>query len=90
MQGQYPPVNINFADFFRCIQTLIDEKLKHYLSAMNDIIEVESAQEKVEENLRLLDQHITKRRESDTVIARELDQARLLFAEQFEFLDQTK
>ncbi|KAL3088833.1 hypothetical protein niasHS_009125 [Heterodera schachtii] len=40
-----------------CVQTLIEDKLRHCQETLSQIIELESASEKVTENLRLIEKH---------------------------------
>jgi hypothetical protein len=71
---------------FRCIQALIEEKVRQYRNTMEDIVELENAAEKVNENLRKIDDHVR----DQSHVRREIEQARQLFVEQLEYLDKEK
>lgn len=79
--------------FYRCIETLINEKLRQYVSTLSDIVQLENAVEKVTENLRKIDQHLSRDDSSSVsgdVEKRGIEQARLLVMEQLDFLDQER
>lgn len=74
----------------RCIEALIQEKLRQYRCTMEEIVELEHASEKVSENLRKIDDHVSHAEGPTDKVRNEIARARQLFVEQLEFLDKEK
>ena len=81
--------------FCSCIQALIEEKLRQYRLTVDEIVNLEQATEKVSENLRKIEDHV-RRTSGDFTgvvgdsIGKEIQQARQLFEEQLQYLDNEK
>ncbi|VDO43267.1 unnamed protein product [Brugia timori] len=74
-----------------CVQALIEEKLRQFRSTLTEIVSLETASEKIVENLRLIDEHKDSvKKEMHTSNEQHLETARQLFVEQLEFLDSEK
>ncbi|CAJ0954851.1 unnamed protein product, partial [Mesorhabditis belari] len=68
-----------------CVQALIEEKLRQYRVTLINIVELEAAQEKVEENIRKITEHISRGPSAESH-----EQCKLLFEEQLDFLTTEK
>ncbi|CAJ0568270.1 unnamed protein product, partial [Mesorhabditis spiculigera] len=68
-----------------CVQALIEEKLRQYKATLINIVELEAAQEKVEENIRKITEHMTRGPSADSH-----EQCKMLFEEQLDFLSTEK
>uniref|UniRef100_A0A915PKD8 Uncharacterized protein n=1 Tax=Setaria digitata TaxID=48799 RepID=A0A915PKD8_9BILA len=73
-----------------CVQTLIEAKLRQFRSTLTEIVSLETASEKIAENLRLIDEHKDSVENKTNVSNEEIETARQLFVEQLEFLDSEK
>ncbi|MCP9259990.1 Unconventional myosin-IXb [Dirofilaria immitis] len=73
-----------------CVQTLIEEKLRQFRSTLTEIVSLETASEKIAENLRLIDQHNDTMQKESQAPDEHFETARQLFVEQLEFLDSEK
>ncbi|VDO67255.1 unnamed protein product [Onchocerca flexuosa] len=73
-----------------CVQTLIEEKLRQFHSTLTEIVTLETASEKIVENLRLIDEHRDSTEKEMQTPNEKLETARQLFMEQLEFLDSEK
>ncbi|CAD6184254.1 unnamed protein product [Caenorhabditis auriculariae] len=69
-----------------CVQTLIDEKLRHYRATLLNIVQLEDASQKVHANLRKIAEH----ERSELKTAQNIGTAKLLFQEQLDFLGRQK
>ncbi|EJD74213.1 hypothetical protein LOAG_18439 [Loa loa] len=73
-----------------CVQALIEEKLRQFRSTLTEIVSLETASEKIVENLRLIDEHEDSVKEEMQPSNEHFETARQLFVEQLEFLDNEK
>uniref|UniRef100_A0A158Q830 Myosin motor domain-containing protein n=1 Tax=Elaeophora elaphi TaxID=1147741 RepID=A0A158Q830_9BILA len=73
-----------------CVQTLIEEKLRQFRSTLTEIVSLETASEKIVENLRLIEEHKDSIEKEMSTSSEHLETARHLFEEQLEFLDSEK
>ncbi|EJW83037.1 hypothetical protein WUBG_06052 [Wuchereria bancrofti] len=73
-----------------CVQALIEEKLRQFRSTLTEIVSLETASEKIVENLRLIDEHKDSVEKKMHMSSEHFETARQLFVEQLEFLDSEK
>ncbi|KAL3997136.1 Myosin head (motor domain) family protein [Acanthocheilonema viteae] len=73
-----------------CVQALIEEKLRQFRLMLTEIVSLETASEKIVENLRLIDEHKGSVEEEIQTSSEHFATARQLFVEQLEFLDGEK
>ncbi|CAG9541021.1 unnamed protein product [Cercopithifilaria johnstoni] len=73
-----------------CVQALIEEKLRQFRSTLTEIVSLETAGEKIVENLRLIDEHKDSMEKEIQTSSEHFETARQLFVEQLEFLDSEK
>ncbi|VDM96149.1 unnamed protein product [Thelazia callipaeda] len=73
-----------------CVQTLIEAKLRQFRATLSEIVSLETASEKIVENLRLIEEHKDIVDSESDGKSENLETARQLFIEQLDFLDGEK